>query len=327
MPAQAEISGTRNPSLVLVTGASGFIGRELCRVLLRAGFRVRGVTRHADTLPAGAEAASVGEIGPETDWSEILQGVGSVIHLAARVHVMRETQADPAAEFHRVNTAATEQLARQAAAATVKRLVYVSTIKVNGEFTAERPFSVADTPAPQDPYAVSKWAAEQALHRISRETGLEMVIVRPPLVYGPGVGGNFLRLMKLVRAGIPIPLGAIRNRRSLVYLGNLAEALARCAWHPAAAGRTYLISDGEDLSTPELIRRLAREMGVTARLLPVPAAMLRLGAALTGKRDEVGRLLDSLQVDSGPIRQELEWASPWTVDQGLAETARWFTQP
>lgn len=313
-----------NPSLVLVTGASGFIGRELCRVLLRAGFRVRGVTRRAEMLPAGTEAASVGEIGPETDWSDTLKGVGSVIHLAARVHVMRETSPNPAAEFHRLNTAATEQLAHQAVAAGVKRLVYVSTIKVNGECTTERPFSAADILAPRDPYAVSKWAAEQALHRISRETGLETVIVRPPLVYGPGVGGNFLRLMKLVRAGIPIPLGAIKNRRSLVYLGNLADALARCAQHPAAAGRTYLISDGEDLSTPELIRRLAREMGVTARLLPVPPALLRLGAVLTGKRDEVGRLLDSLQVEGKPIRQELGWVPPWSVEQGLAETARTF---
>lgn len=320
------MSGIANPPLVLVTGASGFIGREVCRVLLRAGCRVRGVTRRAEMLPAGTEAASVGEIGPESDWSDSLKGVDSVIHLAARVHVMRETLADPAAEFHRLNTAATERLARQAVAVGAKRLVYVSTIKVNGECTAERPFSAADMPAPQDPYAVSKWAAEQALRNISRETGLETVVVRPPLVYGPGVGGNFLRLMKLVRAGIPIPLGAIENRRSLVYLGNLADALARCAWHPAAAGRTYLISDGEDLSTPELIRRLAREMGVTARLLPVPPALLRLGAALTGKREEVGRLLDSLQVDGGPIRHELEWAPPWTVDQGLAETARWFTR-
>lgn len=312
--------------LVLVTGAGGFIGRELCRVLLQVGLRVRGVTRQSGTLPAGAEQVQVGEIGPETQWREALAGVTSIIHLAARVHVMRETSADPTTEFRRVNSAGTGNLARQAVEAGVRRLVYVSTIKVNGERTTRLPFSATDAPAPQDPYAVSKWEAEQTLQRISEASGLETVIVRPPLVYGPCVGGNFLRLMKLIQAGIPLPLGAVQNRRSLVYLGNLADALALCVQHPLAVGKTFLISDGEDLSTPELIRHLAREMGRPARLLPLPSALLRLGASIAGKGGEIARLLDTLQVDSTPIRHDLGWEPPYATGQGLAETARGFMQ-
>lgn len=325
MPTSPEVSDA-SPPLVLVTGAGGFIGRELCRVLLEQGFRVRGVTRREGMLPRGTETIDVGEIGPDTQWQQALADVNSVIHLAARVHIMHETAVDPAAEFHRINTVGTERLARQAAAAGVRRLVYVSSIKVNGEHTCARPFSAADTPAPQDPYAVSKWAAEQSLHHISVETGLETVIIRPPLVYGPGVGGNFLRLMRLIRTGLPLPLGAVKNRRSLVYLGNLADALAQCARHPAAAGKTFLISDGEDISTPELIRRLAREMGTSALLIPVPAALLRLGGAITGKRAELARLLDALQVDASPIRQDLGWVPPYSVNQGIAATAQSYIE-
>jgi len=314
------------PPLILVTGAGGFIGRELCCVLLQAGLRVRGVTRQAGALPPGTEEVQVGEIGPGTEWQEALAGVTCVIHLAARVHVMRETTTDPAVEFHRVNTAGTERLAHQAAAAGVQRLVYASSIKVNGERTTDRPFGEADAPAQRDAYAVSKWAGEQALHRIATDTKLETVVIRPPLVYGPGVGGNFLRLMNLIQSGLLLPLGSVRNQRSLVYLGNLVDALALCARHPAASGRTFLISDGEDISTPELIRRLAQEIGKPSRLLPFPPALLRLGGIISGKRGEIGRLLDTLQVDSTPIRHELGWTPPYTVEQGLAETARWFSR-
>lgn len=300
-----------NRALVLVTGAGGFIGQELCRTLLNQGVRVRGVTRRENALPPGAEAAQVGEIGPETDWRAALAGVTGIIHLAARVHVMRETAADPATAFHRINTAGSERLAQQAAEAGVRRMVYVSSIKVNGERTTGTPFRPSDPAAPQDPYAISKWAAEQALHRIAAATALEIVILRPPLVYGPGVGGNFLRLMQLVRSGIPLPLGAVNNRRSLVYLGNLTDALTHCLHHPDAAGKTFLVSDGEDISTSELIRRLARQMGKPARLLPVPPALLRLAGTLLGKRNEIDRLLDDLQVDSSALRHELGWVPPY----------------
>lgn len=312
------------PPLVLVTGAGGFIGRELCRVLLQTGLRVRGVTRQGGALPVGAEQVQVGEIGPDTQWQEALAGVTSIIHLAARVHVMRETAADPITEFRRVNTAGTANLARQAVEARVQRLVYVSSIKVNGERTTLQPFSATDIPAPQDPYAVSKWEAEQTLQRISEASALETVIVRPPLVYGPGVGGNFLRLMKLIQVGLPLPLGSVNNRRSLVYLGNLADALALCALHPAAAGRAFLVSDGEDLSTPDLIRRLAREMGRPARLYALPPPLLRLSGRVTGKQNEIGRMLDTLEVDGSRIRKELEWTPPYSSAEGIKITAKWF---
>lgn len=327
MPASAEISSAPPEApLVLVTGAGGFIGRELCRVLLQKGLRVRGVTRQGGTLPAGAEPIQVGEIGPETQWHQALAGVTSIIHLAARVHVMRETAADPGMEFRRVNSVGTENLARQAVEAGVRRLVYVSSIKVNGERTTYQPFAATDTPAPQDPYAVSKWEAEQHLLRISQASGLETVILRPPLVYGPGVGGNFLRLMKLIQAGIPLPLASARNRRSLVYLGNLADALALCALHPAAAGRTFLVSDGEDLSTPELIRRLAREMDKKVWLYALPLPLLRLAGQITGKQDEIGRLLEALEVDSSPIRKELKWTPPYSFAEGIRITAKRFNK-
>jgi nucleoside-diphosphate-sugar epimerase len=304
--------------LILVTGASGFVGRALCRSLLDAGHRVRGVVRHERALPAGAEISITGDIGPDTKWQTALADVNCIIHLAARVHVMRETADDPHQAFHLVNTAGTENLARQAAAAGVKRLVYVSTIKVNGERTGNRPFCAADAAAPQDPYAQSKWAAEQALHRSAHETGLESVIMRPPLVYGPGVGGNFLRLIKLIRAGVPLPFGSIQNQRSLVYLGNLVDALSLCSRHPAAAGQTFLISDGEDLSTPELIRRLAAALGKPVMQPPFPTSILKLGGKIIGKEEEMARLLESLQVDSSLIRRQLGWTPRYTVEQGLA---------
>lgn len=309
------------PPLVLVTGAAGFVGQALCRTLAEAGFRVRGATRRP---AAGIEAAAVGEIGPDTDWRAALHGVDAVVHLAARVHVMRDTAADPEQAFHAVNAAGTERLARQAAAAGVRRLVYVSSVKVNGERTAARPFDAADAAAPQDPYGRSKWAAEQALQAVSRESGLETVAVRPPLVYGPGVGGNFLRLMKLVKSGVPLPLASLRNRRSLIYLGNLVDLLALCLRHPEAAGATFLVSDGEDLSTGELVRRLARALGRPPRLLPCPPALLRLAGTLAGRGDEVARLADSLQVDDGALRRRLGWSPPFTVDQGIAASAAWF---
>jgi len=308
----------------LITGASGFVGRSLCAELLRQGYAIRAAVRSEDARIDNVEQAIVGSIGGGTDWTDALRGVDVVVHLAARVHIMRETAGDPLAEFLEVNLHGTENLARQAARAGVKRLVYISSIKVNGESTKGQPFSESDVPDPQGPYAVSKWQAEQALHRVAQEAGLEVVIVRPPLVYGPGVKGNFIRLLAAVDKGIPLPLASVRNKRSLIYLGNLVDALIICASHPAAAGRTYLVSDGEDIPTPELIRRLGRAMGHPAGLFPLPPGLLKLGGRLLGKAGQVERLLGSLRVDSEKIRRELDWRPPYSMQQGLQATADWY---
>lgn len=313
---------------VLVTGASGFVGRALCRRLRADGTRVRAALRRPEAAPAGTEPFSCGEIGPDTDWSGAFDGIGAVVHLAARVHVMQETAADPAAAFDRINRDGTRRLADCAAAAGVGRFVFVSTIKVNGERTgapgAPDAFRDGDPPDPHGPYAESKWAAEQALARIAAATGITTAVLRPPLVYGPGVKGNLRALLRLCQTGLPLPLGAIDNRRSMVHVDNLADAIRACLDHPAAAGGTFLVADGTDLSTPELVRRLARALGRPARLLPVPVALLRLAGTLTGRRRVIARLVDSLSVEAGGLNARLGWRPPKTPDQGLAETAAWF---
>jgi nucleoside-diphosphate-sugar epimerase len=300
------------------------VGGALCAHLAARGLRVRRAMR-ALPAPVPGDSIAVGEIGPDTDWDAALRDVNAVVHLAARVHTLRETAADPLAEYRRVNLDGTRRLAAAAARQGVSRLVFVSTSKVNGEASA-RPFTESDSPRPEDAYARSKWEAEQALAHIGRETGLEHVILRPPLVYGPGVGANFGRLMRWVVRGVPLPLGAVDNRRSLLYLGNLVDAIRVCLDHPAAAERTYLVSDGEDVSTPELVRRIAGALGVAPRLFPVPVSMLRLAASAIGRRQEIERLVGSLQVDSAAIRRELGWSAPATMREGLTETARWFRQ-
>jgi nucleoside-diphosphate-sugar epimerase len=321
---------------VLVTGANGMVGRALCSALRARGSRVRAALRQAYRFPGSGgailDSVVIGEIGPETSWRAALQGVGCVVHLAARVHVMRETAADPLAEYRRVNTSGTERLARMAAEAAVKRFVFVSTVKVNGEKSpptslsqgGSRPFSEADSPNPQDAYGISKWEAEQALARVASGTGLEVVILRPPLVYGPGVKGNFLSLLNALYRAVPLPLGSVKNRRSLIYLGNLVDAIALCVSHPQAAGQTFLVSDGEDLSTSELIRRVADALGRPARLLPLPPALLKLAGSVTGKSGGVARLTESLRVDNSKIRAELKWSPPYSMEEGLRETAAWF---
>lgn len=312
--------------MFLVTGANGFVGHALCAELVKRGQAVRGAVRSDQSaLPAGVHAAIVGDVDAGTDWSNALDGVQTVIHLAARVHVMQDTAADPLADFRRVNTAGAEHLARCAAAAGVRRLVYISSIKVNGEQTPDgKKFSEDDAPAPQDPYGVSKWEAEQALHRVATETGLEVVVVRPPLVYGPGVKGNFAQMLSAVSRGIPLPFASLHNQRSLVYLGNLVDALIVCASHPAAAGQTYLVCDGEDASTPALLRQLAAAMGVTSRVFPCPPALLRLAGSVTGRAQQLERLLGSLQIDGARIRRDLDWAPPYSLQQGLRLTAEWY---
>lgn len=306
----------------LVTGANGFVGKPLCAELLRKGHTVRAAIRSTARLPDGVEVVAVGNIDSDTDWTEALRDVEVVIHLAARVHVMKDSTADPLAEFFKVNMHGTQNLAQQAVRTGVKRFVYVSSIKVSGEETSgEQSYSEQDFPAPQDPYGISKWEAEQALWQVAQETGLEVVVVRPPLVYGPGVKGNFAQMMRIIARGIPLPLALVRNQRDLVYLGNLVDALITCATHPAAAGQTYLVSDGESVSTPELLRRLAEALGVSSRLFPLSLAFLKLAGKLTGKSAQVERLLGSLRVDSGKIRRELGWRPPYTLGQGLYVTA------
>lgn len=309
------ISGT-----VLVTGANGFVGRAVRTVLRQAGHATLPAVRRPSGL---AEERVVGDIDPATDWRAALSGVESVVHLAARVHVMNDSAMDPLTAFRSINTAGTLNLARQCAAAGVRRFVFVSSVKVNGEERAA-PYTEADAPAPEDAYALSKWEAEQGLRQIAAETGLEVVILRPPLVYGPGVGANFLALLRAVARGMPLPLGAIDNRRSLIYVGNLAAAILCCLEHPAAAGKTFLVSDGEDVSTSGLVRRMAAALGRPARLLPVPPALLRFAARLAKKSALAIRLLDSLTVDSSAIRRELGWSPPFTLDEGLRETAAWY---
>jgi nucleoside-diphosphate-sugar epimerase len=306
---------------VLVTGADGFVGRKLCEALAASGRRVRRALRAVD--PGVADAVAVGDIGGETDWRAALEDASVVVHLAARTHVLRETAADPLAEYRRVNVDGTRRLAQQAAQLGVRRLVFVSSVKVNGE-SSEQPFTENDAPRPRDAYGLSKWEAEQALARVAVDTGLEAVVLRPPLVYGPGVKGNFLRLMNLIARGMPLPLASIANRRSLVYVGNLVDAALRAIDAPGVAGRTYLVSDGDDVSTPDLVRALAQALGVAPRLLPCPPAMLMIGAALAGRRAELARLAGSLQVDGSAARRELGWRPRFNLSQGLAETARWY---
>ncbi|MEW5744482.1 MAG: SDR family oxidoreductase [Nitrospirota bacterium] len=316
-------------STLLITGATGFIGEALCKRVTAEGARVRATIRtglQKERVLGGIGALHIESIGPDTDWTHALDKVDVIVHLAARVHVMQEKAEDSLQEYRRVNVEGTQQLARAAINAGVKRFVYISSVKVNGEHTNDIPFTERDKPNPQDPYSISKLEAEQSLRAIAQKAGLEVVILRPPLVYGPGVRANFLQLMKLVYSGVPLPLGGIGNARSLIYLGNLVDAIMNCIQHPGAANKTFLVSDGEDLSTPELIRRLASALNKPARLVPVPPSLLRLAGAVTRKSAEVERLTGSLVIDSSKIRRELNWTPPFTVDEGLKRTAEWYVE-
>lgn len=317
---------------ILVTGATGFVGGALVGRVVANGPEgehavIAAVRRRSETLPVGARQVVVGDLGADTAWGEALDGVEVVIHAAARVHVMRDRAEEPLSEFRRVNVAGTLNLARQAARAGVKRFVFLSSIKVNGESTvAGRPFRADDEPGPLDPYAISKHEAEEGLKRLAGEGGMEYVIVRPPLVYGPGVKANFLSMMRWLTRGVPLPLGAIRNRRSLVALENLVDLILLCATHPAARNQTFLVSDGEDLSTPELLRRMGRALGVRVRLLDIPPLLLESGAALVGRRGVAERLCGSLQADITKSRELLGWHPPVTIDDGLRGTALHFLE-
>lgn len=310
---------------VLVTGATGFVGRALCSQLARRGHEVRGSARAIarDAVPAGVTMVAVGAAGPTTDWTPAVEGVDAVVHLAGRVHILEDTAADALAEYRRANVEGTRSLASAALRAGARRLVFLSSAKVHGERSV-RPFTELDAPHPEDAYAVSKLEAEEALKEVLAGGRTEWTILRPPLVYGPGVRANFLRLLRTVARGVPLPLAGIDNRRSLIYLGNLMDAIEGCLDEEGAGGRTWLVSDGEDLSTPELVRRLARALNRPAWLVPVPVRLLRLAGALSGKAGAVDRLVDSLQVDATAIRSALHWKPRYSVDQGLLETALWF---
>lgn len=307
--------------MILVTGATGFVGSAVVRRFVAQGAASRlavAVRRIGGAWAQEVRVHAVGDMTPLTDWSIALVDVSVVVHCAARVHVMQDRVSDPLVEFRRVNVQGTLNLARQAAEAGVRRFVFVSSIKVNGEATDPgRPFLADDAPAPLDPYGVSKMEAEQALRELSAQTGMEVVFVRPPLVYGPGVKANFASMMGWLRRGVPLPLGAIHNARSLVALDNLVDLLMTCITHPAAAGQVFLVSDGEDVSTTELLRRTARAMGRAARLVPVPSVWLEVTASLMGRRNVAQRLCGSLQVDIEKTRQLLGWRPPLTLDQGL----------
>lgn len=310
-------------SKFLVTGATGLIGSALLAHLLAIGQPARGSVRHAGEVQGGRELMATGELSADTDWREALSGVDVVIHTAARVHLMHDPSSDPERAFREVNCDATLALARQAADQGVRRLVFLSTIKVNGERTIGEPFRSDNPPNPQDAYARSKLAAEQGLQALAAETGLEVVVVRPPLVYGPRVGANFLAMMRWLQRGLPLPLAHLDNRRSLVALGNLVDLLTLCATHPAAAGRTLLVADGEDLSTPELLRRLGIALHRPARLFPAPPG-LPLLVRLLGKAPALQRLSESLQIDATETCALLGWRPPFSVDEELARTARWL---
>ncbi|MDY6823774.1 MAG: SDR family oxidoreductase [Thermodesulfobacteriota bacterium] len=313
---------------ILVSGANGFIGRRTIKHLLEksgAVIKVMPGRTQGDVLERDRriDVLAPREINEETFWEDSLTGVDVVLHLAARAHVLNEPKGDSLAAFRKVNVEGSLHLGRQAAQRGIKRFVFISSIGVNGNENS-KPFKIDDPPHPQEPYAISKLEAEQGLRQISEETGMELVIIRPPLVYGPGAPGNFGRLARLVKTGIPLPFGLVRNRRSLVALDNLVDLIITCVEHPAAAGQTFLVSDGEDLSTPELIRKLASAMGRPARLLPVPPAFLRLGGRMLGKGPEVARLLNSLQVDIRHTCKTLDWRPSISVDEGLKETAEWY---
>lgn len=310
---------------VLVTGANGFIGQAVCASLPSHGYRVVGVVRGGP--PAAADSSlqylKINEIDERTDWGAALAGIDSVVHLAARVHLMQETAADPLAEFRRVNVALALNLARQAAAAGVRRFVFISSIKVNGETTPiGQPFTAEDVPRPLDAYGVSKMEAELALQELSRQTGMQLVIIRPVLVYGPGVKANFHEMMRWLLKGVPLPLGSLHNRRSLVALDNLVDLIARCLSHPAAANQIFLVSDGEDMTVTGLLQRTAAAFDKPARLLPIPMFGLRMAGRLSGREPVIQRLCDTLQVDISKTRRMLEWAPPVPADIALRKAAQ-----
>ena len=311
-------------SKILLTGASGFIGRNLYRLLLSKKFDVIP-TSSREINKSGWVLFNLNNV--QSNLTEYFESVDVVIHTAARVHVMQDLSIDPLLEFRKANTLGTINIARQAAIAGVKRFIYISSIKVNGEVASvDAPFTETDEPSPNEPYSISKYEAECGLFSIASETGMEVVIIRPPLVYGPDVKANFLNMMKWLNKGIPLPLGSIHNKRSLVALDNLVDLILTCIDHPAAANQVFLVSDGEDLSTTELLNRVAISLGEKPRLLPINQQLLELSLSLIGKKSLAQRLCGSLQVDISKAKKLLNWTPPVSVDEGLRKTARHFLE-
>lgn len=311
---------------ILVTGANGFIGQHLCAHLAATGRKVTACIRPNAMMPTldNLRIAYVRDLASYENWPELLADVDAVIHLAARVHVMRDRSTDPLAEFRKINVAATGVVAEQSSQSGVRRLLYVSSIKVNGEATHKGEFRADDAPAYVDPYGQSKWEAEQKIQEIGAASGMEWLVVRPTLVYGPGVRGNFLSLMGYVQRGLPLPFGEVPNRRSLVNVYNLVDLLAKASDHPAAAGQVFLVKDPEDLSTGELIRRIAGALHRTPRLLSIPTPLLVRAAKLLGQEQVVRRLFGSLVVNTEKTADLLGWQAPVSLDCALARTCSWF---
>ena len=319
-----------NPETILVTGAGGFVGSALIPVLEQQGHRVRSVFRHpeiqggnprcAEQWPCFLDITSV-----NIRWGSVLNDIEVVIHLAGLAHVNSRKGRQSFSRFRQVNVESTLRLARNAARRGVKRFVYLSSAKVHGDCLPEgRPFSETDAPAPGDAYAVSKWKAEQSLWKLAARSGMEVVVIRPPLIYGPGVKANFLRLLDVVHSGIPLPFAGVDNRRSFVSLDNVVGAVALCAVHEKAGGQTFLVADGKDLSTPELIRRLALAMGKRAMLFPVPASLASAALLALGRRTTYDRLWGSLTVDADKIRRLLGWFPRVSVDDAIQQTVDWY---
>lgn len=312
--------------VTLVTGANGFVGREVCDVLNSRGQKVRAALRSKYWAGSSdVEVAVVGEHSANTDWGVALCDADTVIHLASRVHVMDDKCINPLAEYRKVNVAGTGNLARQAARAGVRRFIFISSIKVNGEATSfDKPFLADDAPSPMDEYGASKYEAEEELKRIAKELGMEFVIIRPPLVYGPGVKANFFSMMQWLSKGIPLPFGAIKNKRSLVALDNLADLVATCTEHPLAANQIFLAGDGKSLSTTELLQLMGRALDRPAKLIPVPQKTLEAIFIIMGKKKLAQRLCSSLQVDISKTEEMLDWTPPVSVEEGLCKTAEYF---
>jgi UDP-N-acetyl-alpha-D-quinovosamine dehydrogenase len=309
---------------VLVTGASGFVGSILCPVLAQAGYVVRAALRSSRAAPAGVtESVVVGDIGDHTNWTEALRNVELVIHLAARAHTVNARTAGTEL-YAQINAHGTRRLATQSASQGITRFVYLSTVKVNGEDSGARPYSAEDVPRPLDAYATSKWLGEQALWRVAAGTAIQAAVVRSPLVYGPGVRANFLRLLRWVDRERLLPLGAICNQRSVVSVWNLCDLLLRVIEDPAAPGRVWMVSDGADVSTPDLVRVLGRAMGRQVRLVSVPVSLLYLAGTLSARRAEIGRLCGSLVIDISETRSQLNWTPPVPLQESLERTVAWY---
>jgi len=311
---------------ICITGANGFVGKALCAHCSSTSWNVCAAVR---TVPPKDECienvhySPVGDIDSSTDWSESLHGVDTLVHLAARVHVLHDTEKDPLALFRRVNLEGTEHLARQAVECGVRRLIFLSSVKIHGEGSSLA-YIESDRSDTLDAYAQSKMEAESALHRIAKETGLEVVIIRPPLVYGPGVKANFLRLLGLAQRHIPLPLGMVHNRRSMIFLDNLISAIMTCVEHPDAAGESFLVSDGVDLSTAQLVQTIGHHMRSMTPMIPVPVGLLRLAGKCLGKSGEIDRVTGSLTVNTEKIHRILHWTPPFSLDQGIEKTVNWY---